>query len=104
MKATKVFALVLLAAIISVIAWWLLSPSVEPTLAGAEAIKDAVVGLPAENCWRKLPETTEMVCNYTDGDRIYSVRFESGNITEVVRDSWLGGANKPPFNHLVESP
>ena len=106
-KAEHLFAILLVIAVAAGVSWWCLPPPVRgeiPMDLGSEVLKDTIVGLPSENCWRKEPQTEEMVCNYKDDYRIYSVRFVSGSITEVVRDAKLGGPDKPPFTHLVDSP
>ena len=105
MKLPRVFSAAMAAIIVAGGAWWALSPAVsQPPTAGS--LDDFLSGLQAEDCWRKHPETDEMVCNYIDASTsvTYSVRFNLGNVNEVVRGSKLGGADKPPFNHRVETP
>lgn len=110
MTTRAAFVLSLLFAVIAAVArWWWFSrgsADVDAVLANVKP-GDPIESVPLVNlgiadCWRKRPDTGEMVCHYEGAQRTYAIRFRAGNVTEVAYDRRLGGPTLPPFSHRVD--
>ena len=105
----SLFSLLLIAVVAGAALWWWFSrgsPNVDLALAnvriGYQLESLPLVDLGIADCWRKRPDTGEMVCHYTGARRTYAIRFRAGNVVEIVHDRRLGGPNHPTFDNPVD--
>jgi hypothetical protein len=112
-SATRIWAVVVVLVIAAVIGvaswrWWFSRRSIDVDVAMANVrVGDPLESVPLlelgiEDCWRKTPDTGEMVCHYQGAEHAYAIRFRATYVVEVAHDRRLGGPNLPPFNSPVD--